>query len=206
LYYALAVRRAVLIAMLTACAHATAGTRDKPGDLVELAAFVPDAVIDMRYATADNFTKTKLYPVARCMLRRAVATRLARAAVLLRKQERRLLVWDCYRPRSIQEVLWKQVPDERYVANPAKGSRHNRGAAIDIGLVDKAGDPVSLPTAFDDFTEAAHRDHALEGERGVEARRLEAAMTAAGFVGLPTEWWHFDAPDASSYPLADEPL
>jgi zinc D-Ala-D-Ala dipeptidase len=192
--------------MLAACAHATAGTRDKPEDLVELTALIPDAVIDMRYATADNFTKTKLYPVARCKLRRAVAIRLARAAARLRKQDRRLLVWDCYRPRSIQELLWKQVPDERYVANPAKGSRHNRGAAIDLGLVDKAGDPVTLPTAFDDFTEAAHRDHALEGERGAEAKRLETAMKAAGFVGIATEWWHFDAPDASSFPLSDEPL
>jgi D-alanyl-D-alanine dipeptidase len=198
------VRRAFLIAMLAA--PAAAGTRDKPGDLVELTSYVPDAVIDMRYATADNFTKTKLYPVARCKLRRAVATRLARAAAKLRKQDRRLLVWDCYRPTSIQEVLWKQVPDERYVANPAKGSRHNRGAAIDLGLVDKAGDPVVLPTAFDDFTEAAHRENALKGDHGVEARRLEAAMKSAGFVGMPTEWWHFDAPDASSFPLSNEPL
>jgi D-alanyl-D-alanine dipeptidase len=200
------VRRAFLIAMLAACAPATAGTRDKPGDLVEVSAFVPDAVIDMRYATENNFTKTTLYPVARCKLRRAVATRLARAAALLRKQDRRLLVWDCYRPKSIQALLWKQVPDERYVATPKKGSRHNRGAAIDVGLVDTAGDPVTLPTEFDDFTERAHRDHALEGERGVEARRLAAAMKAAGFVGIATEWWHFDAPDASSFPLSDEPL
>jgi D-alanyl-D-alanine dipeptidase len=200
------VRRAFLIAMLAACAPATAGTRDKPGDLVEVSAFVPDAVIDMRYATENNFTKTTLYPVARCKLRRAVATRLARAAARLRKQDRRLLVWDCYRPRSIQALMWKQVPDERYVANPKKGSRHNRGAAIDVGLVDTAGDPVTLPTEFDDFTERAHRDHALEGERGVEARRLAAAMKAAGFVGIATEWWHFDAPDASSFPLSDEPL
>jgi D-alanyl-D-alanine dipeptidase len=192
--------------MLAGCAPATAGTRDKPGDLVELSTVVPDAVIDMRYATADNFTKTTLYPVARCKLRRAVATRLARAAALLRKQDRRLLVWDCYRPKSVQALLWKQVPDERYVANPKKGSRHNRGASIDVGLVDAAGDPVTLPTGFDDFTEAAHRDHALDGEQDVEARRLAAAMKAAGFVGIATEWWHFDAPDASSFPLSDEPL
>jgi zinc D-Ala-D-Ala dipeptidase len=200
------VRRAFLFAMLAACAHATAGTRDKPADLVELTAFVPDAVLDMRYATADNFTKTKLYPVARCKLRRAVATRLARAAALLRKQDRRLLVWDCYRPRSIQEVLWKQVPDERYVANPAKGSRHSRGAAIDLGLVDKDGKAVTLPTQFDDFSEAAHRDNALEGDAGAEARKLEAAMKAAGFVGMPTEWWHFDAPDAEKFSLSNDPL
>jgi len=86
------------------------------------------------------------------------------------------------------------------------GSRHSRGAAVDVGLVDKAGKPVVLPTAFDDFTEAAHRDHALKGDSGAEARRLETAMTKAGFVGMPTEWWHFDAADGDKYPLSDEPL
>lgn len=192
--------------MLAGCAHASAGPREKPGDLVAVTAYVPDAVLDIRYATANNFTGEVLYPTATCKLRRAVAQRLARAAKLLRAQQRRLLVWDCYRPRSIQELLWKKVPDERYVADPKKGSRHNRGAAIDVGLVDKDGKAVTLPTGFDDFTEAAHRDHALVGDRAVEGKRLEAAMTKAGFVGMPTEWWHFDAPDASKFPLSDEPL
>ena len=90
----------------------------------------------------------------------------------MRAQHRRLLLWDCYRPRSIQYALWRRVPDERYVANPAQG----------------------------------HRDHALSGDRGLEARRLQDAMQAAGFIGLPTEWWHFDAADWESYPLSDEPL
>lgn len=192
--------------MLAACAHASAGPREKPGDLVAVTTYVPDAVLDIRYATANNFTGEVLYPTATCKLRRAVAQRLARAAKLLRAQQRRLLVWDCYRPRSIQALLWKRVPDARYVADPKKGSRHNRGAAIDVGLVDKDGAAVTLPTGFDDFTEAAHRDHALVGDRAVEGKRLEAAMTKAGFVGMPTEWWHFDAPDASKFPLSDEPL
>jgi D-alanyl-D-alanine dipeptidase len=165
-----------------------------------------DAVIDIRYATKDNFTGEVLYPVARCKLRRAVATRLAKAAAVLRKQERRLLVWDCYRPTAIQDKLWKLVPDERYVADPKKGSRHSRGAAVDVGLVDKDGNPVALPTKFDDFSEAAHRVNALKGDAGKEARRLEAAMKKAGFVGMPTEWWHFDAPDAAKYALANDPL
>lgn len=187
--------------------NASAGEqRSNPADLVDVQAVIPDAVIDIRYATADNFTGKQLYPVARCKLRRAVATRLARAAKLLRRQGRRLLIWDCYRPTSIQAELWKRVPDERYVANPKQGSRHNRGAAVDLGLVDADGKPVTLPTKFDEFSAAAHRDHALEGKRGAEARRLERAMKAAGFVGLPTEWWHFDAPDAATYPLSDEPL
>jgi len=182
---------------------ARAEPRERPDDLVELGRYVPDAVLDLRYATTDNFTGTRLYPVARCKLRRAVAERLARAAKLLRAHDRRLLVWDCYRPSSIQAALWKLVPDERYVANPKQGSVHSRGAAIDVGLADRDGKPVALPTRFDEFSDAAHRDHTAHDP---EARRLDAAMRAAGFVGLPTEWWHYDAPDAKAYPLADEPL
>jgi D-alanyl-D-alanine dipeptidase len=197
------VRRAFLILLIASSAHAG---KPKPSDLVDVSTLISDAVIDIRYATEDNFTKTKLYPTAVCKLRRSVAARLVKAAKALRKQGRRLVIWDCYRPSSIQETLWKLVPDERYVANPAKGSRHSRGAAVDVGLVDKDGKPVVLPTKFDDFSEAAHRDNALKGERGAEARTLETAMKAAGFVGMPTEWWHFDAPDAAKFSLADNPL
>lgn len=199
-------RRAVLLLAIASCAHAEAKPREKPTDLVEVSAVIPDAVIDIRYATDDNFTGKQLYPVATCKLRRAVATRLAKAAAALREQGRRLLIWDCYRPTSIQKELWKRVPDPRYVANPKKGSRHSRGAAVDLALVDAAGKPVTLPTAYDDFSKAAHRVNALKGEQGAEARRLETAMKAAGFVPMPTEWWHFDAPDAARYPLANDPL
>jgi zinc D-Ala-D-Ala dipeptidase len=205
------VSRAVWLALLLGCTAAGAGAPAReaapdPAELVDVTTLIPDAVIDIRYATTDNFTQTTLYPVARCKLRRGVAERLVRAAELLRAQGRRLLVWDCYRPTSIQDELWKRVSDERYVANPRKGSRHSRGAAVDIALVDKHGKAVTLPTGFDDFSAAAHRTRALKGTRGAEARRLEAAMKRAGFVGMPTEWWHFDAPDAASYPLANDPL
>jgi zinc D-Ala-D-Ala dipeptidase len=179
---------------------------ERDDDLVDVAAVIPDAVIDIRYATADNFTGKVLYPVARCKLRRAVAARLAKAATALRAQDRRLVLWDCYRPRSIQQELWRRVPDPRYVADPKVGSKHGRGAAVDVALVDQDGKPVVLPTKFDDFSQAAHRDHALAGEAGADARRLEAAMAGAGWKPLATEWWHFDAPDSANYALSDEPL
>jgi zinc D-Ala-D-Ala dipeptidase len=175
-------------------------------DLVDVAGVISDAVIDMRYATGDNFTGKGLYPVARCKLRRAVAARLAKAAKALRAEDRRLVLWDCYRPSSIQKELWKRVPDPRYVADPKVGSKHSRGAAVDVALADKDGNLVALPTQFDDFSEAAHRDHALVGDAGAEARRLEKAMRDAGFKPLSTEWWHFDAPDSAKYALSDEPL
>jgi D-alanyl-D-alanine dipeptidase len=197
----MAVRAFVVLLLLAGAARA-----EKPTDFVDVTTVIPDAVLDMRYATEDNFTGKQVYPVAHCKLRRAVATRLAKAAKTLRAKHRRLLMWDCYRPTSIQDVFWKLVPDERYVANPKKGSRHSRGAAVDVAVVDEDGKPVVLPTKFVDFSEAAHRTKALKGEHGTEARALEAAMKAAGFVGMPTEWWHFDAPDAAKYPLSDEAL
>lgn len=201
-----ALRLGMLAGWLACAASAGAGQRDRGAELVDVAKVIPDAVIDVRYATDQNVTGKRLYPVGRCKLRRAVASRLARAARRLRAHDRRLLLWDCYRPRSIQDELWRLVPDERYVANPKVGSRHSRGAAVDVAVVAADGAPVVLPTAFDDFSAAAHRDAALSGHRGVEARRLAAAMAEAGFIGMPTEWWHFDAPDASRFPLSDAPL
>ena len=111
-----------------------------------------------------------------------------------------------YDAATDEAAFWKLVPDERYVANPAKGSRHSRGAAVDLALADTDGTLLAMPTAFDDFSEKAHRKIALAGKAGREAKRLEAAMTKAGFIGMPTEWWHFDAPDASKYALSDVPL
>jgi D-alanyl-D-alanine dipeptidase len=195
--------RALLVIALVAT---TARADDKPDDFVDVAMVIPDAVIDMRYAAKDNFVGEVLYPKAVCKLRRAVATRLAKAAALLRKQDRRLLLWDCYRPSSIQKIFWEKVPDPRYVANPKQGSRHSRGAAVDIALVDKDGNSVALPTKHDDFSKAAHRVNALKGKHGVEARKLSNAMTAAGFKTMATEWWHFDAPESARYALSDEPL
>jgi D-alanyl-D-alanine dipeptidase len=195
-------------------AAADAAAVERADDLVDVAALLPDVVLDLRYATAANFTGAVLYPVARCRLRRAVAARLAIAVAALRPAHRRLRLWDCYRPASIQRVLWARVPDPRYVARPRDaadgtpidGSRHSRGAAIDLGLAADDGGAVPLPTDFDAFSAAAHRAQALRGPRGVEARRLDEAMRAAGFVGLATEWWHYDAPDSGRYPLADDPL
>jgi D-alanyl-D-alanine dipeptidase len=180
--------------------------------LVDVSEFIPDAVLDIRYATANNFVGVALYDQATCLLRPEVAKRLRRAAALLRKRGYRLRLWDCYRPFSVQEALYRKVSDPRYVGKPKrgadgkplKGSRHNRGAAVDVSLVTIDGKYVRMPTDYDDFSRRAHRSELAKGGKGAgNARVLEAAMSEAGFVGLATEWWHFDAEGWQRFALLD---
>ena len=169
----------------------------------------------MRYASANNFTKVVVYPVARCLLRRDAAERLARVQARLRAEGKGLKLWDCYRPFSVQKTFWKLVPDTRYVAEPVadragrplRGSKHNRGAAVDLTLIDGAGRPLEMPTDHDDFSKRAHRgDRSSSPAARANAQHLEDVMKAEGFEPLPTEWWHFDAPGWNKYPLSDQPL
>ena len=187
----------------------------KADDLVDIAASEPTIRLDMRYASERNFTKVAIYPVARCLLRRDAAERLARVQKALRAEGVGLMMWDCYRPFSVQKKFWKLVPDERYVAEPVadaagrpvKGSKHNRGAAVDLTLVDRDGRPLEMPTDHDDFSPRAHRNSKSASATARDnAARLERAMTAEGFAPLDTEWWHFDAPGWQAYPLSDQPL
>lgn len=177
--------------------------------LVDVAPLVPDATIDLRYATARNVVGRAMYPDrARCLLLRPVAERLARAAARLRRQGFTLRVWDCYRPVSVQRALWDVQPTPGLVADPRTGSNHNRGAAVDVALAGPGGAPVALPTDFDAFGPRA-RAAATEGVPP-DARRhrdlLRAAMRAEGFRPIRLEWWHFDAPEARGAPLLDAPL
>jgi beta-N-acetylhexosaminidase/D-alanyl-D-alanine dipeptidase len=182
---------------------------DGAAELVELTSLAPGVRLDIRYARTDNFTGVAVYPAARCLLRRDVAERVARVQAGFAQQGLGLLVWDCYRPFPVQERFWALVPDERYVAKPERrngvpvaGSKHNRGAAIDLTLVDAQGVRLEMPTDFDDFSERAHRDaRSASPTARANARRLEAAMQAEGFTPLPTEWWHFDGPNWQAYPL-----
>jgi len=175
-----------------------------PEALVEIRTLSPHVRLDIRYATESNFTKHVVYPVARCYLVRPVAEALAAVQTELEKDGLGLQVFDCYRPTSVQRRFWALVPDARYVANPQKGSRHNRGAAVDLTLVDAHGQPLPMPSEFDDFSERAHRDFTGASPAALANRaRLEQVMTRHGFVGMPTEWWHFDAATWKSYPLLD---
>ena len=195
-------RRLILLAFLFCVANAARAAG--PSDLVNIESVNPRIRLDLRYATADNFTHQVLYPRAKCFLRKAVADRLDRVQVELEQIGRGLKVFDCYRPLSVQKKMWELVPDERYVADPAKGSRHNRGAAVDLTLVTADGSEVAMPTPFDDFSERAHRNFVGLPAAVIQNRwLLEQAMTRGGFVGLPTEWWHFDARGWESYDVLD---
>lgn len=199
--------RAALAALLLAPA-ACAWLRPDPSEpMVDIRQADPRIAVDIRYATPHNFTRQVLYPAGKCLLRKAVAKRLSLVQTDVARQGLGLKVWDCYRPLSIQHKLWALVPDTRYVADPKKGSRHNRGAAVDVTLVDSGGRELEMPTGYDDFSESAHRGFAGASPAAAANRQLlESAMQRHGFTGLATEWWHFDAKSWKHYPVADVPL
>lgn len=165
--------------------------------------------LDLRYATTNNFTGKRLYPVNKsAWLVSKAADALGRVQQDLERQGLGLKIFDAYRPYHVQERMWDLIRDERYVSNPAKNAgRHTRGTAVDVTLVDRTGRELEMPTAFDDFSERAHRD-----SKGISPRAkrnsqlLESAMVRHGFIPYPYEWWHFDFRGWENYPPLDVPL
>jgi D-alanyl-D-alanine dipeptidase len=166
---------------------------DSADPLVDAASVVPKLIVDLRYATAGNFTGKALYPKDTvCLLRRSVAERLALAAKTLAKEKLRLVAWDCLRTPEAHAALWKAHPEAGSVADPGRGSLHERGVAVDVGLAGWDGRPVEVPTAFDAFGPAAAADAPLpDGPAKRHRDLLLAAMHSAGFRPNPKEWWHF---------------
>jgi D-alanyl-D-alanine dipeptidase len=183
-----------LLTLLSACSTGKEMMNNNPpSELVDIQSVNPSIVIDMRYATENNFTGHKVYSAAVCYALPMVAEKLSRIQTQLENQGLGLKVYDCFRPKSAQKKFWELVPDERYVANPAKGSRHTRGTTVDLTLVDKAGKELEMPSAFDDFSEKAHRNYMECSKEAIQNRELlERMMVNEGFEPLPTEWWHFD--------------
>lgn len=173
-------------------------------DLVDVQKVIPGIVLDIRYATTNNFTGQKLYPLARCCLRREAAESLKHVEDELHGMGLGLKIFDGYRPLSVQKKMWAIVPDENYVANPAKGSRHNRGAAVDLTLIKLDGTELPMPTPFDDFTVKAHRDYTNLPPDVLQNRALlQRVMEEHDFRGLSTEWWHFDYKNWTNYEILD---
>ena len=175
--------------------------------LVELVKLDPSLLLDIRYATQNNFTGKKVYPQARAFLQKEAALALMRVNATLREQGFCLKIYDAYRPLSVQKIFWQIMPDPRYVADPKLGSLHNRGMAVDVTLTDIAGNEVLMPTSYDDFSEKAHRDWKNAPAEAIHHRQiLESAMHQEGFLGIPTEWWHFDFHGWGKYPVLDIPF
>jgi len=188
-------------------AEAFAHTSGKTADLVDIKEVNPRIVVDMRYASEDNFTKKKLYDSNTCFLRKPTASKLNAVQKELEKMNLGLKVWDCYRPLAVQRIFWAILPDERYVANPETGSRHNRASAVDLTLVDSQGKEVQMPTGFDDFSPRAdHHYQDLPAEAIRNRELLKGLMEKTGFISLPEEWWHYDDENWMKFDLMDIPF
>lgn len=188
----------------------------KAAGLVRVVEKDPTIVVQLPYATDDNFTKTVIYPItAEAYLLLEAAEALIRVNARLSKIGYRLKIWDAYRPFSVQETLWRVFPNSQYVKKPVRqgnrlieGSVHNRGMAVDITMVDsKTKTNAEMPTPFDEFSPRAHRDYSQGSKISIQNREsLQNAMEAEGFHGYFYEWWHFDYGNPDDHPLLDLPF
>ena len=174
-------------------------------DLVELTKVDPTIKLDIRYATKNNFLGRPVYKQPRAFLQRPAAEALMRVNQSLRQQGFGLIVFDGYRPWSVTKVFWDATPEDRkvFVADPSKGSRHNRGCAVDLSMFDvKTGATVQMPSEYDEFTERAHISYECATSEAKRLRGiLRAAMEAEGFAVYEPEWWHYDFKDWKEYPI-----
>lgn len=165
---------------------------------VNLKDYSTDFVYDMKYATSDNFLKAKVYDCAECFLRLKTVKALVKANKEFIRKGYRIQLFDCYRPLDIQKRMWQIVSNPEYVADPAKGSIHNRGGAVDITLVDNNGVALDMGTSFDFFgPEAGHNYQNLSNEVKQNRVFLKQIMQENGFVSFDSEWWHYNLQNAS---------
>lgn len=173
--------------------------------LVRVRDYIPNIFVGLPYATADNFTGKQMYDFKDAYLRYGTVMKLKSASDYLNQRGACIKILDAYRPAYAQFIMWEAMPDDDFVADPQRGfSKHTRGSTVDVTLVTPDGEPMAMPSPFDDFSGAAKRVYDGIGE---EPRRnillLEAAMEQAGFWGYVNEWWHFN--DHDIYPVLEEP-
>jgi D-alanyl-D-alanine dipeptidase len=163
--------------------------------------------LDIRYARSDNFVGRPVYSEARAFLQTAAAEAVLRVHQNLKKQNLGLVIFDGYRPWSVTKLFWEVVrlDQRKFVANPEKGSKHNRGCAVDLSIYDlKSGELLPMPSDFDEFTERASPDYAGGTEIETANRNLlRKLMEAEDFIVNPNEWWHFDHKDWEKYKIYD---
>ena len=160
---------------------------------VKVTDYIPDVVVDMKYATSDNFIGKPFYNFKEAWLRYGTVKKLAKVQAKLREKGHGLKIWDAFRPVASQFILWEARPDNDFVANPYNGySSHSRGNTVDVTLVTLSGEAVEMPSDFDEFAAIADRDYSDVSETAAaNARLLEMTMEAHGFTGYVNEWWHY---------------
>jgi D-alanyl-D-alanine dipeptidase len=174
--------------------------------MVELKSFIPKIFYDLRYATKNNFTHQQLYPKGnKTYLRIEAAKALAQVQNELNEKGLGLKIFDAYRPYSVTVKMWELIKDGRYVADPKKGSGHNRGIAVDCTIIQlDTKKELNMGTGFDNFTDTAHQDFAgLPKEVLANRQLLKTIMERNGFIALPTEWWHFYFANGEKYDVLD---
>jgi D-alanyl-D-alanine dipeptidase len=174
--------------------------------MIDLKRLIPKINLDLRYATDDNFMHEKLYKSASTtFLRKPAAEALKNVINELRNENLAVKIFDAYRPYSVTEKMWQKVKDSRYAADPAKGSGHNRGVAVDLTLINlQTKKELEMGTGFDNFSDTAHSDFTSLSKEILRNRQLlKTVMEKYGFKQLSTEWWHFYLPESSSYELLD---
>lgn len=171
---------------------------------VNIKSYSKDFIFDMKYATEDNFLKTKVYECDECYLRLKTVEALIKANERFLKKGYKIKLFDCYRPLDVQKKMWEIVPNATYVANPKRGSIHNRGGAVDITLVDKEGNELEMGTKFDHFgPESSHLYADLSSEVMKNRKLLKKIMIKNGFEPLDSEWWHYNLIDAKKDKLSN---
>lgn len=181
--------------------------KDNLRKMVSLQKWVPGIVLDLRYAGTNNFMKQNLYPTSinYTFMRQPAAKALALVQNELNAMGYGLKIFDAYRPYSVTEKFWELVHDDRYVADPKKGSGHNRGIAVDLTIIDlKTNRELEMPTGFDNFTDSAHHDFMNLSLVVLKNRKLlKETMEKFGFMEFPTEWWHYSLPEPERFEVLD---
>lgn len=171
---------------------------------VKLSDYSSDFAYDMKYATEDNFLHAKVYDCASCFLRFKTVRALIAANDKFIKKGYKIKLFDCYRPLDIQKKMWELVPNPKYVANPIKGSIHNRGGAVDLTLVTLEGKELDMGTAFDFFGEEASHGYPFSDKKIIDNRKmLKKIMLQNGFKAFDSEWWHYNLASAMTDNVAN---
>lgn len=182
----------------------------KPSDLVEVRKLDPGIHLDIRYASSNNFMQTPFYTQSRAFLQRPAAEALVRADKELHKDGYGILIHDAYRPWYVTKMFWDATPDDKkkFVADPSKGSMHNRGCAADVSLYDlKTGKEVPMPSGYDEMSDRAYPNY-TGGTADERQRRdlLRRVMEKNNFTVYEFEWWHFDYANCTSWPIGNTPF